>query len=61
MGPDGAVAKEINKRLLEGGVYTTVRWNFLFVVPPLCIKENDLREGLAVIDKVLDYADTMAV
>jgi taurine--2-oxoglutarate transaminase len=60
MGPDGSVAKEINKRLLEGGVYTTVRWNFLFVVPPLCIKENDLREGLAVIDKVLDYADSMA-
>jgi taurine--2-oxoglutarate transaminase len=60
MGPDASVAKEINKRLLEGGVYTTVRWNFLFVVPPLCIKENELREGLAVIDKVLDYADTMA-
>jgi hypothetical protein len=37
-----------------------VRWNFLFVVPPLCIRENELREGLAVIDKVLDYADTMA-
>jgi taurine--2-oxoglutarate transaminase len=54
------VAKELGKRLLEGGIYTTVRWNFLFLVPPLCIKENELREGLAVIDKVLDYADTMA-
>jgi taurine--2-oxoglutarate transaminase len=60
MGADAAVAREVNKRLLEGGVYTTVRWNFLFVAPPLCIKENELREGLAVIDKVLDYADTMA-
>jgi len=61
MGADAAAAKEINKRLLEGGVYTTVRWNFLFVVPPLCIKENELREGLGVIDKVLEYADTLAV
>ena len=60
MGADAAIAKEINKRLLEGGVYTTVRWNFLFIVPPLCIKESELREGLAVIDKVLDYADTVA-
>ncbi len=59
MGTEGAQTREINKRLLEGGVYTTVRWNFLFVVPPLCIKEDELKEGLAVIDKVLDYADTL--
>jgi hypothetical protein len=37
-----------------------VRWNFLFIAPPLCIEENDLREGLGVIDQVLDYADTQA-
>jgi taurine--2-oxoglutarate transaminase len=60
MGAEGAAAREINKRLLEGGVYTTVRWNYLFIVPPLCIKENELREGLAVIDRVLDYADNLA-
>lgn len=60
MGADAAVAKEINKRLLAGGVYTTVRWNYLFIAPPLCIQEADLREGLKVIDQALDYADTMA-
>ena len=59
MGTEAAQSREINRRLLEGGVYTTVRWNFLFLVPPLCIKEDELREGLAVIDKVLDYADTL--
>ncbi len=59
-GADAARAREINKRLPEGRVYTTVRWNFLSVVPPLCIKENELREGLATIDKALDYADTLA-
>jgi taurine--2-oxoglutarate transaminase len=61
MGAEAAVSREISKRLLEGGVYTTVRWNFLFIVPPLSIIEDELREGLRVIDKVLDYADTLAV
>jgi taurine--2-oxoglutarate transaminase len=60
MGADAAGAREINKRLLEGGVYTTVRWNYLFIAPPLCIREEELREGLKVIDRALDYADTMA-
>jgi taurine--2-oxoglutarate transaminase len=59
-GAEAAITREINKRLLEGGVYTTVRWNFLFIAPPLCIKEDELREGLMVIDKVLEYADTAA-
>jgi taurine--2-oxoglutarate transaminase len=61
MGAEAAISREINKRLLEGGVSTLVRWNFLFVTPPLCIKEDELREGLRVIDKVLDYADTQAM
>jgi len=60
MGPEASFSREINRRLLEGGVYTTVRWNFLFIAPPLCIKEDELREGLRVIDKVLDYADSLA-
>lgn len=57
-GPDLAITKEINKRLLEGGVYTFVRWNWIFVVPPLVISEDELMEGLGVIDKVLDYTDS---
>jgi len=60
MGAEAAISREINKRLLEGGVYTTVRWNFLFIAPPLCITEEELREGLRVIDKVLEYADSQA-
>lgn len=60
MGPAAAMSREINKRLLEGGVYTTVRWNFLFIAPPLCIQEDELREGLCVIDRVLDFADSQA-
>lgn len=60
-GAEAAVSREINKRLLEKGVYTTVRWNFLFIAPPLCIKEDELRAGLKIIDEVLDFPDQLAV
>jgi hypothetical protein len=32
---------------------------FLFAVPPLSINEDQLREGIAIIDEVLDYGDTL--
>jgi len=53
-----ALTKEINKRLLAGGVYTWVRWNWIFVSPPLVISEEELKEGLGVIDEVLSFVDT---
>ncbi|MEW6261670.1 MAG: aminotransferase class III-fold pyridoxal phosphate-dependent enzyme [Thermodesulfobacteriota bacterium] len=56
-GPDLALNKEINKRLLAGGVYTFVRWNWVFVVPPLVVSQDELKEGLAVIDDVLTFVD----
>jgi taurine--2-oxoglutarate transaminase len=49
----------IKKTLAEGGVYTLNRPNLLSIAPPLCITEEQLREGLAVIDKSLDHADAM--
>ena len=57
-GADLAISKEINKRLLAKGIYTFVRWNWIFVVPPLVITEDELNEGLDAIDEVLDYADS---
>ncbi|MFC2170147.1 aminotransferase class III-fold pyridoxal phosphate-dependent enzyme, partial [Acidobacteriota bacterium] len=49
----------IYKRLMDKGLFTFVRWMFLFIVPPLSINEDQLREGLGIIDEVLDYADTL--
>jgi taurine--2-oxoglutarate transaminase len=57
-GADLALNKEIHKRLLEGGVSTFVRWNWIFVVPPLVMTEAELREGLGVMDEVLKFVDT---
>lgn len=47
--------------LRENGLFTFVRWNTFFVNPPLCITEEQLREGLAIIDKALDITDAAVV
>jgi taurine--2-oxoglutarate transaminase len=39
------------------GFYTFVRWNTFFTNPPLCITEDELREGFAIIDRGLQLTD----
>ena len=46
---------------LDQGLYTFVRWNTFFTNPPLCISENELREGFAIIDRGLQAADKAVV
>jgi taurine--2-oxoglutarate transaminase len=52
----GAMAK-LSGFFRENGLYTLVRWNTLFVNPPLCINATQLQEGLAMIDKGLEITD----
>ena len=49
----------IKKVLSEGGIYMFTRPNLLVVAPPLCITEEQLMDGVGVIDKALDVADSM--
>ena len=53
MGPIPA----FNAFLRENGLFTFVRWNTCFVNPPLTITEQQLREGLAIIDRGLEIVD----
>jgi taurine--2-oxoglutarate transaminase len=53
-----APMQRLNAFLLANGLLTFVRWNTFFVNPPLCITEEQLREGLAIIDQGLDIVDT---
>jgi taurine--2-oxoglutarate transaminase len=46
-----------NAFLRQQGLFTFVRWNTFFINPPLCITEEQLREGLAIIDRGLDLVD----
>jgi taurine--2-oxoglutarate transaminase len=48
---------ELDARLREDGLYTMLHWNQVFTNPPLCITEEQLREGFAVIDRALDATD----
>src|SRR5215469_12135757 len=47
----------LNAFFREHGLFTFVRWNGFFVNPPLCITEEQLREGLAIIDQGLEITD----
>ena len=47
----------VNKGLLERGLFTMIRFNGIMTNPPLCITEEQLEEGFAVIDEVLEIAD----
>jgi taurine--2-oxoglutarate transaminase len=41
----------------EEGLFTFVRWNYFFTNPPLCITEDELREGIGIIDRALAITD----
>jgi taurine--2-oxoglutarate transaminase len=41
----------------QEGLYTIVRWNYFFTNPPLCITEDQLREGFTIIDRALEITD----
>ena len=49
--------KKVAAKLTELGFYTFVRWDWVFTVPPLCITEEQIKEGLASVDEALSLAD----
>ena len=51
---------EVFKFLKENGLFTFVFHNILFVVPPLCITEAQLDEGLAIVERALEITDKMS-
>ncbi|HKW73774.1 MAG TPA: aminotransferase class III-fold pyridoxal phosphate-dependent enzyme [Candidatus Dormibacteraeota bacterium] len=49
--------KAIDQALLDGGMYTFVRWNTIMTNPPLCITEAQLDEGFEILDAALEIGD----
>ena len=45
------------KYFYDAGMFTFVRWSHFMCNPPLCITEEQLMEGFAIIDKGLDITD----
>jgi taurine--2-oxoglutarate transaminase len=54
------IMNKLNAFFRENGVYTLIRWNNFFVNPPLCITEEQLLEGLSVVDRGLEITDAAA-
>jgi taurine--2-oxoglutarate transaminase len=60
MAPFGGTSPEmatLAKFFRDNGLFTFVRWNAFFTNPPLCITEDELREGIAIIDRGLEMVD----
>jgi len=51
------VMNKVAARLKELGMYTFVRWSFIFIAPPLCITREQIDEGLAIVSQALGIAD----
>ena len=52
-GQTTAATKRLTGLLREEGLYTFVRWHTFFTNPPLCVTEEQLKEGFAMIDRAL--------
>lgn len=46
---------------LDNGVYVILHWNQVMTNPPLCITEEQLGEGFAVLDRALEITDRAVV
>jgi taurine--2-oxoglutarate transaminase len=54
---DMAVMNQVAAKLRELGMYTFVRWSYVFVAPPLCVTREQIDEGLQIISEALKIAD----
>ena len=51
------VMNKVAAKIKELGMYTFVRWGFIFIAPPLCVTKEQIDEGLAIIGEALKIAD----
>jgi taurine--2-oxoglutarate transaminase len=51
------VMNKVAAKIKELGMYTFVRWGYVFVAPPLCITKEQINEGLAIISEAIAIAD----
>jgi taurine---2-oxoglutarate transaminase len=52
------VMNQVAAKIKELGMYTFVRWNYIFVAPPLIVTKEQINEGIAIISEALSIADS---
>ena len=55
------VMNKVAAKIKELGMYTFVRWGYIFIAPPWCITEEQIDEGLAIISEALKIADAAVI
>ncbi|MEP7168583.1 MAG: aminotransferase class III-fold pyridoxal phosphate-dependent enzyme, partial [Bacteroidota bacterium] len=51
------IMNKVAAKISELGMFTFVRWNYIFTAPPLCITKDEMDEGLEIISKAIAVAD----
>ncbi|MBA4139605.1 MAG: aminotransferase class III-fold pyridoxal phosphate-dependent enzyme [Segetibacter sp.] len=51
------VMNKVAAKIKELGMYTFVRWGFIFIAPPLCVTREQIDEGLEIISEALKITD----
>lgn len=51
------IMNKVMTKLNELGMYTFVRWNWIFTAPPLIINKDQVDEGMDIISKAIAVAD----
>lgn len=58
---DMVVMNKVAAKIKELGMYTFVRWSYIFIAPPLCVTKEQIDEGMAIISEALKIADEHTV
>ena len=51
------VMNKVAAKIKELGMYTFVRWGYIFIAPPLIVTKEQIDEGLAIISEAIKIAD----
>jgi len=51
------ITNKMAAKIRELGMFTFVRWNWIFIAPPLCITKEQIDEGLQIISEAISIAD----
>jgi taurine---2-oxoglutarate transaminase len=55
-----APVARVSKAALERGLYLMTHWNVIMVCPPLTITQDEIDEGIGILDEALSIADEYA-
>ena len=50
---------EFTKRILDLGLWAFAKWDYVFLAPPLIITPAQIDESIAILDKALEYPDSL--